>query len=105
MYVAFLAGITMPANIAAHVGTHLETFSRMQPTGQTLAVVDSVAQKQTCAIKKRINNPQHPISAVAALASRHLLKSTSLVAKRKQSGEIIDNIGGVAAIVSQKILD
>lgn len=96
----------MPANIAAHVETHLETFLRMQPIGQTQAAVDSVAQRQTCAVKTRINNLLPLISAITALASLHPLKPISLVAKRQESGqEIIDNIGDVAATVSLKIPD
>ena len=96
----------MPANIAAHVETHLETFLRMQPIGQTQAAVDSVAQRQTCAIKTRINNLQPLISTITALASTHLLRSISLDAKRQQQSgqEIIDNIGDVAATVLLKIL-
>ena len=96
----------MPANIAALVETHLETFLRMQLTGQTQAAVDSVVQRPTCAIKTRINNLQPLTSAITAFANTHLLKSISLITKRQERWqEIIDNAGDVAATVSLKILD
>lgn len=72
----------MPANMAALVGTHWETFLRMQPVGQTQAAVDPVAQRQTCAIMTRIDNLQLLISVITALANTRLLKSISLVTKR-----------------------
>jgi len=96
----------MPANMAAPAETHWGTFLRMQPIGQTQAVVDSVLKRQTFAIKTRINNLQLLISAITVSASTHLPKSTDLVAKGQESWqEITDNINDVAATVSQKTQD
>ena len=93
----------MPANMAAHVATHLGISSRMQRMAQIQAAVGLAAQRQTG--KDRITSQLPPISTAAVLASRHpLTMPTILVAKRLQSGVIINNIGGVVATALLKTL-
>lgn len=101
--IIILVGITMPANMAAHVATHLGISSRMQRMAQIQAAAGLAVQRQTG--KDRITSQLPPIPTAAVLASRHpLTMPTILVAKRLQSGVIIDNIGGVVATVLLKTL-